>query len=140
MNIESEFGKELKALRQAVKAIPSDKWREGPDDYLIPVRLYYHTVLGLEWLPNEKDPEEHKRTRRYNLNWLGPVGPMPDQATALLDIDWLAGHIKNWLATTAMPEDEKLSKAVYFLRHTRYHLGELSAVMRLLGVERPEWQ
>ena len=140
MNIELEFDKELRALREAVKTIPANKWNEGLDDYLRPVRLYYHIFIGLEWFINEKDPEEHKRTRRYNLNWMGPVDEMPDQITALKDIDWLEEQIKTWLTTTAIPEDTKITKAVYFLRHTRHHFGELSAVMRLLGVERPKWE
>ena len=46
MDIGSEFRKELDALRQAIRTIPADKWRDGLDDYLIPVRLYYHIVLG----------------------------------------------------------------------------------------------
>jgi hypothetical protein len=140
MDIASEYAKELKALRQAVRAIPSEHWKEGLDDYLIPARLYYHIILCLEWLPNEKDAEEHKRTRRFNLNWLGSVGAMPDQDTALKDIDWMETHIRNWLATTTLPKDEVIARAVYFLRHTRHHLGELSATMRLLGVARPAWE
>lgn len=142
MDINAEFATELRMLRQAVEAIPESKWREPIDDYLIPVRLYYHIFLGLEWLTScfARDPEEHKRTRRYGMNWLGAVDEMPDQATALRDLAWIEEEIAKWSETVCRPREEKEAKALYFLRHTRQHLGELFATMRLLGVERPKWE
>ncbi|MFB3895040.1 MAG: hypothetical protein ACE14V_01940 [bacterium] len=140
MNIEPMFEKELKALREAVTLIPADKWKQGLNEYLIPARLYYHIFIGLEWFINTKDPEEHKRTRKYNLNWMDTVDPMPDQPTALKDIDWLEDRIKDRIATAAQSGEDLSSKAVYFVRHTRHHFGELAAVMRLLGIKRPKWE
>jgi hypothetical protein len=51
-------------------------------------------------------------------------------------------EVENWFDNWAAAEEDdggNLGKALYFLRHTQHHLGELGVIARLVGVEAPDW-
>ncbi len=144
--IRTAYDDSLWMLEDGIRRLPDEKWRQGPDDYLIPARIAYHIFKGLEWLINELPPEEFKRTRRYALNWLDSVAPMPSQADLLADLPWLRGQITIWLDQAEKLDPcsaegrAKAGKALYFLRHTQHHVGEFSIICRLVGCDSPEWK
>lgn len=144
---ELAFLASLQMLTEGIEKIPDHLWRqEHSDDYLIPVRITYHIFLGLEWFVSTVPPEEHRKTRRYNLDWTGPVDAMPDRQEMLADLEWMTGRIHEWFAAWMQEAAEgvdsspRMEKALYFLRHTQHHLGEFCAVARLLQQERPAWK
>ncbi|MHB9134702.1 MAG: hypothetical protein ACYDBB_26825 [Armatimonadota bacterium] len=143
--VKLSFLSSMQMLEDGIRKIPDSYWRQGSDDHLIPVRIAYHTFIGLEWLVTNLPEEEHRRTRRYNLNWQGPVADMPDRQVMLDDLAWMTGRIDDWFAAWEREAAEgvdttrRLKKALYFLRHTQHHIGEFSAAARLLGQERPAW-
>jgi len=125
--LESAYESTLHMLTDGIEKMPDDVWRKGADQYLIPVRIAYHTIIGLEWLATELPPEEHKHTRRYDLNWMGSVDEMPSREEMLQDIQWIRGRIDRWFEKWAQAEagsqggEERLGKALYFLRHSQHH-------------------
>jgi hypothetical protein len=136
----------MRMLEDGIRKVNDDVWKSGSDDYLVPVRISYHAMMGLEWLVNELPEEEHKLTRRYNLNWEGPVEPMPGRTEMLWDLEWLRGKVRGWFSTWEMANPDSVAfqtrykKALYYLRHTQHLVGEFSIVSRLLHVESPEWK
>lgn len=82
----------------------ADSWRQGRSDYLIPVRIAYHTIVGLEWFVTELPPDEHKKTRRYTLNWMGPVDDMPSWEEMRQDIAWI--ERRTFYGGMAVPPDQ----------------------------------
>ncbi len=133
-------------LEDGIRKIPDDQWRSGPDDYLIPARIAYHIFKGLEWLTNALPREEFLRTRKYQLDWLGPVDPLPSRDELLADLPSLQAKVMSWLDEAnkrdlSGPEGQELvSKALYFLRHTQHHIGEYSIIARLIHCDSPEWK
>jgi hypothetical protein len=132
-------------LEDGLRKIPDSHWRQGQNDHLIPVRIAYHIMIGLEWFVTTLPENEHRKTRRYNLDWKGPVEPMPERYLMLEDLSWINKRIVDWFAEWRQRESEEardgkqLKKALYFLRHTQHHLGEFCATARLLNLERPAW-
>jgi hypothetical protein len=136
----------LQMLEDGIKKIPDNAWRTGTTDYLIPVRIAYHTIIGLEWFATELPWDEHKRTRRYGLNWMGPVDDMPSRQEMLQDIAWIRDRIAQWFekrsaaGVESEQGQENVFKALYFLRHSQHHIGEFAASARLANAERPGWK
>ncbi len=139
------FDHTLQMFEDGIQKIPDECWRQGCSDFLIPVRIAYHIMIGLEWFVTVLPEEEHRKTRRYNLNWEGPVQEMPDRQLLLDDLAWIKGRIAQWFADwdqeVAEGKDHtfRLGKALYFMRHTQHHIGEFSAIARLLDLEGPAW-
>ena len=143
--IAEAFSQTLRMLEDGVQKIPDSHWRQGHGDHLIPVRIAYHIMIGLEWFVTILPEKEHRKTRRYNLDWKGPVGPMPERRLMLEDLSWINKRIVDWFAEWGRKASEgandsrQLKKALYFLRHTQHHIGEFCATARLLNLERAAW-
>jgi hypothetical protein len=139
------FDETLRMFEDGVQKIPDDRWRQGSGDFLIPVRISYHIIVGLEWFVTALPEDEHRNKRRYNLNWKGTVDGMPDRHLMLEDLAWMHKRIVEWFADWKRELVEgadstfRLKKALYFLRHTQHHIGEFCATARLLDLERPAW-
>jgi hypothetical protein len=143
--IKSAFTETLQMFEDGIRKMPDNSWRRGTGDFLIPARIAYHIMIGLEWFVTSLPEDEHRRTRRYNLNWKGPVKDMPDRQVMLNDLAWMKGRIFDWFSNWERESSDSkdrpstIGKALYFLRHTQHHIGEYSATARLLDVERPTW-
>lgn len=136
----------IQMLKDGIGKIADEYWRQGTIEYLVPVRLAYHIIAGLEWLVTILPPEEHRKTRRYGLDWQGPVDKMPSRQEMLQDVEWIAERIDEWFdqwvqdANDETRNQDRLGRAIHFLRHTQHHLGEFGAAARLLGQERAKWK
>jgi hypothetical protein len=143
--IDSAFNNTLQMFEDGIRKTPDEYWRQGSGDFLIPVRIAYHIMIGLEWFVTSLSEDEHRKTRRYNLNWEGPVNDLPDRKLMLDDLAWMNGQIVEWFADweRELAEDKndafRIEKALYFMRHTQHHVGEFSAIARLLDLEGPSW-
>ncbi len=143
--IAAAFRETLQMFEDGIHKIPDEYWRQGSGDFLIPARIAYHIMIGLEWFVTSLPEDEHRKTRRYNLNWKGPVKDLPDRQVMLEDFAWISGRILEWFSDWERESVEgvehpfRLNKALYFLRHTQHHVGEFSATARLLYLERPSW-
>lgn len=139
------FGQTLCMLEDGVRKVPDEHWRQGNGDFLIPVRIVYHIMIGLEWFVAELPEDQHRKTRRYNLDWKGSIDEMPDRPGMLDDLGWIGKRIDDWFAKWRAESVEgaassfRLRRALYFLRHTQHHVGEFCAMARVLGLERPAW-
>lgn len=94
--LESAYESTFQMLTDGIEKMPDDACCRGADQYLITVRIAYHTIIGLEWLATELRPEEHKHTRRYDLNWMGSVDEMRSRGEMLQDIQWIRGRMDRW--------------------------------------------
>ncbi len=147
--IEHAYLMSIRMLEDGINKVPDAQWRDGVEEHLVPVRIAYHILMGLEWLISTVPPEEHLRTRRFQLqharHGLAPLDTLPDRQTLLDHLVWMTDRVREWCADwdqQAAGQDSafRLRKALYFLRHTQHHLGEFSAAVRLLGLERPAWE
>jgi hypothetical protein len=74
--LDNAFASTLEMLKDSIDKLSDDEWRSRTDDCFVPIRIACHIIVGLEWLVTDLPPEKHKKARRYNLNWLGPVEEM----------------------------------------------------------------
>jgi hypothetical protein len=132
------FNHTLRMFEDGIRKVPDEYWRQGISDFLIPVRIAYHIMIGLEWFVTPLSEDEHRKTRRYNLNWEGAVVDMPDRRLMLDDLAWMKERIAEWFAE-GEPRMSRFGKALYFMRHTQHHIGEFSAIARLLDLDGPSW-
>ncbi len=130
----------LDMLADGVRKTPIAHWRCGYDDYLAPARIAYHILKGLEWLTNELPRDEFFRTRRFSLDWLGPMEAMPEPDALLEDLEWVRIRVSDWLETPRPAGVPPLDKALYHLRHVQHHVGEYGVIARLMGFHEPEWK
>jgi hypothetical protein len=143
--IVTAFGQTVEMFEDGVRNTTDLCWRNGFSNFLVPVRIAYHIMIGLEWFVSSLPEQEHRKARRLNLNWKGPVEALPDRRALLEDLAWMNDRITEWFSdwkrtfTRGGDCSYQLKKALYFLRHTQHHIGEYSATARLLDLERPRW-
>lgn len=143
--IQRAFIASIQMLEDGIHKIPDSRWRHGDQEYLVPVRIAYHIIMGLEWLVSTLPPEEHLRMRRFQLGDTA-IDEMPDRQALLAEITWVTGRVEEWFfawsceVADGMDTTFRLKKALYFLRHTQHHIGEFSATARLMQLERPDWE
>ena len=138
-------------LRDTVRACPDDQWKAG-GEYLTPVRLAYHIIMAAERYVSALPAEEHKKVRRYGLNWLGPVDQMPERSELLADVTWIESAVESWIDDRGdngllEPGDLfphtgalALDTMLYLLRHSQLHIGEMIAELRIRGHYRDVWK
>jgi hypothetical protein len=132
--------------------VPDDHWATGEDDYLIPARQAYHTIMAAERYVSDLPSAEYMATRKYGLDWMGPAVEMPSKRELLSDLEWIQDKTKDWLERTGdegLLQKETLSpwagervldRALYLLRHTHHHLGELAAELKRRDIPRAPWK
>lgn len=148
--VEEAFLASIHMLQDGVGKIPDNRWREGCKEYLIPARIAYHILMGIEWFVSNVPPREHIATRHFHdknaAGELAPIETLPDRQQYLEDLSWITDQACVWFSTwkqeeaTGINNPFRLKKALYFLRHTQHHIGEFSAVARLMNLARPSWE
>jgi hypothetical protein len=139
-------------LDEAVHAIDGKGWQTGTPDHLVPARLAYHVLETADYYVHP-DLSAFEWSGRFGVDWeTAEAGELPDQSAIgayLHDVRlkvaaWLdAQDDSGLLAPDAVFHDEgmtHLDRALYVLRHTHQHIGELFAVLRERGIPRPGWR
>jgi uncharacterized damage-inducible protein DinB len=134
-------------FRDAISKLSDPQWRTSECDWLAPIRLAYHLVETAEFysLSSPKDGAEP-------LDWdSGATDQLPSQAQLLAYIDRVQPMVREWLTTCSdeaflSSETEfdwtggtRLDRAIYSLRHSQHHLGQINAELRRKGLPRGEW-
>lgn len=151
--LADQFRRQWSTLRESVNAVPDDQWRAGEHIHLVPARLAYHIFGGTEVYARSTSYEEFRRDRVFGGDWqVMGAEELPDRAAALRHIDALEKAVERWLSSL---EDEgllttndgfpwtgekKLGRALYLLRHTQSHMGEMNAELRRRGLPRGKWR
>jgi len=140
------------SLSDAVDALDVDAWRRvGPGD-LVPARLAVHILETADY---------YVAPDLTSFDWGGRFGidsetASPDEfpcKTALIAyLDEVQRRCVHWieqlgdeglLAPDHVFHDEgmcHLDRALYVLRHTHHHLGELFVLLRAWDLSRPGWR
>jgi hypothetical protein len=149
-SLKEQFDRGWRMVGATVWETPEDVWRTGGRDYLCPARLAYHIAETVEFYLSEQD--EFPFGRRFGGDWeqLPPERlPSREQAAAYLAevrrqaTDWLVRHDDaallgpnerhRWCGPTL------LDLALYVLRHTLHHHGEMNALSVLAGTDTDNW-
>jgi hypothetical protein len=146
-----QFGRTWQELRDAIIKTPSEEWRRGETDYLVPARLAYHIVRTADIYATHRGYEENKPHRRYKLDWEGPVEALPERDEIFTFANECEAMIREWLISLGdggLMEEEtqypwtgerKLGRALYLLRHSQWHIAEINTLLRARGLEPGIW-
>jgi hypothetical protein len=151
--LAGQFRRQFASLREMLAGMPPGQWREGDTAALVPARLAYHVLAGAELYARSSTYEEYAARRRYGDGWLTmPPEQLPDTDAAATAIDQMAASVAAWLEglsdETLLAFDDafpwtgatRLARAMYLLRHSQNHIGELNAELRRRGLPRATWR
>lgn len=137
-------------LRAAISRLSDAQWHQSECDWLAPVRLAYHIVETAEFYSGGS-PDGYK-WGSLGGDWEGsPAADLPSQKQMLDFIDRVQPAVRKWLVEcddasflSAEPVFQwtgstRLDRALYSLRHSQHHLGQINAELRRKGLPRGEW-
>jgi hypothetical protein len=150
--IVKQFDAAWDMLSEAVRVMDEQDWRAGAPSHLVPARLVYHVLETADYYMHP-DLSAFEWGERFGVDWeTANAGGLPDQDTIAeyrLSVSskvaaWLKSHgDSGLLEPDAIFYEEGmtyLDRALYVLRHTHQHLGELYAVLREREIPRPGWR
>ena len=151
--LRDQFQRQRAAIRDVLASVPEDQWKAGSTPPLVPARLLYHILSGTEVYARSTSYEAYLLERRFPEDWqLMQADALPDRSTSLACVDVMEKQTVRWLNELAdeglLSSDEgfpwtgssKLGRALYLLRHTQNHIGELNSELRRRGLARGKWR
>jgi len=135
-------------IEKVVNLFPDDLWwREGIDDMMmVPAFLAHHTIWCMSYghllnIRKEKIPNEPYIPRYKDWPWKPDYQreylPSKSQLLVLLnDIREYTSSVYGKMDNEGYLKGDKpiLSKVVYTVAHTRYHLGQLGQILKENGI------
>ena len=137
-------------LRDAISQLSDEQWRASECAWLAPVRQAYHLVETAEFYGGET-------SKGYKFGSLGgnweesPAAELPAQQQVLELIDRVQPRLRRWLTECSdsdfLAEETdfqwtggtRLDRALYSLRHSQHHLGQINTELRRRGLPRGKW-
>lgn len=143
-----QFERSWRMLEEAVESFSAEEWRTGEVDYLTPARLSYHILETAEFYSGES-AEDFPWGHRFGCDWEGAEREaLPTQADVLAYLADVRLQVETWLTSADLlatddaftwPGDIVLDRAVYLLRHTHHHVGEMWSEIKRRGHDLPNW-
>jgi hypothetical protein len=150
--LKDQFQRQWKTLRDLVSDLPDEQWKTGEIFHLVPARLIYHILAGTEVYARSTSYEEYKSRQIFTLDWeVAPSEELPARNKTIAHIENMQKAVGAWLESLGdeglVESDEgfewagsrKIGRAVYLLRHTQNHIGELNSELRRRGLSRGKW-
>jgi hypothetical protein len=152
LELKEQFQRQWKTLNELVAGLPDVQWKAGELVYLVPARLIYHILAGVEVYARSSSYEEYKSHQIFTLDWdKASLEQLPSRQNIIECMQDMAAIVGGWLDSLGneglLANNEgfewtgprKLGRAVYLLRHTQNHIGELNSELRRRGLPRGKW-
>ena len=150
--LKGQFRRQWKTLRDLIANIPDEQWMTGELVHLLPGRLVYHILAGTEVYARSTSYEEYKSHQVFALDWqVAPSEQLPSRQKTITYIEDMDKVVDGWLDSIGdegllslnegfeWTGSRKIGRAVYLLRHTQNHIGELNSELRRRGLNRGKW-
>ncbi|MBT5874956.1 MAG: hypothetical protein HOH43_16175 [Candidatus Latescibacteria bacterium] len=156
-SIDAQYENAWTMLCETIEAFRQQDWRSADFSYLTPARLAYHTIETVDFYAR-RNMSEFVWGHRAGIDWESTdADRLPDQIatleylgdTRVANSEWLQSiasigtQTGGLLAPDVQFHEEGmcyLDRALYVLRHTHQHMGELAAELRRRGLPRPGWR
>jgi hypothetical protein len=138
-------------FRMTVGRITDAQWHTGEHAGLVPARIAFHALQWADYYV-QTDPGAFDPKARFGVDANDDPATLPDRAAIRTYLDEIAARTDVYLRgldDAALLSEETLfpwtgttvmERVLYTFRHTTYHLGELSYVLRLHGATTTEWR
>ncbi len=151
--LKEQFHRQWGTLHDVIDGLPEEQWKVGDIESLVPARLVYHILAGTELYDRSTTYEEYRSRQRFTLDWqAAPAAELPGRAAILELLEHLREGTDEWLESLGddglAADDEgfpwtgkkKIGRAMYLLRHTQNHIGELNSEMKRRNLPRGKWR
>jgi len=139
-------------LGEAIAAVEEPGWRSGDSAYAVPARLAYHAIETADYYMHP-DLAGFEWAGRFGVDWkVEDFRALPGKDDILEYLDAVRTKVEQLLEARSdmglLAPDEvfhqegmtHLDRALYVLRHTHQHLGELCSILRSRSIPRPGWR
>lgn len=143
-----QFVRSWQMFEDAVRQFPADEWREGAFAYLTPARAAYHIVETAEFYSGEI-PDTFQWGHRFGGDWEAmPAEDLPSPADVLAYLADVRPQVEAWVRDVDLLAPDPafgwtggafLDRALYLLRHTHHHVGEMWSELKRRGYKFPDW-
>jgi hypothetical protein len=152
--IARQFDIVWNTIDETIALIPDGEWAAGKEGTSIPVVQLAHVAaaIALYLPPPGKHWPDWCESESGDFWWDAGPDPWPSKDEFGRYCTGVKAEVATWLASlddAAMLEETLaddwrgnclLDLAMYVLRHSQHHLGDLFAEMRRRGIDRPKWR
>lgn len=149
--VRDQFERGWAMVRKTIEATPERLWRDGGIAHVCPARLAYHIAATVDFYTDDR--EEFPIAKRFGSNWdKAEAEKLPDRDEALQYIqdcerrmdEWLSSHSDESIADQNKSHPwcgkTEMDLALYVLRHTLHHHGEMNAIIVFNGDSSDNWK
>ena len=134
-----QYGHTWRVFERIVKDFDKDAWRHTGRGTTTPVRLAFHILQGVKYYIEDSATLLFVSGKSFESNWkTAPEEELPSQNDILVCINELKAKTEKWLAEMDFHAENrsfewagetKLGVVLFLLRHSVYHIGELSSLL-----------
>jgi hypothetical protein len=136
-------------IRETISGFSESDWINAGVDYLVPARLAYHIIETVEYYIGNRPSKEFDWGHRFGGGWREiETKSLPSQKDMLLYLEEVEKKLAEWINLTDFQEESRIFKhtgktllghALYVLRHTLDHHGEMNCLLYESGVKQINW-
>lgn len=141
--MKTEFIKQYahtwRIFERVVNAFDQDAWIHTGYGTTTPARLAFHSLQGVKYYIEDASTMIFASGKSFANNWeTATEAELPSQNDILDSMDELKGKTEAWLSAMDFAAENKsfpwagktkLGVVLFLLRHTLYHIGELSSLL-----------
>jgi hypothetical protein len=135
----SQYGHTWRVFARLVADFEPDAWLHTGRGAMTPARLALHILKSARYYMEDPVPMVFPSGRPFDCDWVSaPEEDLPSQADLLACIADLQARTQKWLAEMDFTGENtpfpwagatRMGVALFSLRHSLYHLGELSSLL-----------
>lgn len=149
--ILGQYNHAWKMFYLMVADFDKDSWTSTGCAYIIPARIAYHIIGGVNYYIENESTEHLPSGKKNDWNWENAlVQDLPTQADIRELIHIYKSKTDTWIknidcegynAKFGWTGSDKLSVVLFLLRHMEYHIGELNLLLHISkgGVANDNW-
>ena len=150
--INAQYKAAWNMLAETIEAFDDGGWRSGDSDYAVPARLAYHAIETADYYFHH-DLAAFEWAGRFGVDWeTSDTVRLPNRDAIQDYLVEVRDKTRRWIAAHGdvglLAPDEAfhtegmshLDRALYVLRHTHHHIGELFSILRARDITRPGWR
>ena len=135
----NQYGHTWRVFERIVKDFDKDAWHHTGRGTITPVRLAFHILQGVKYYIEDSTTLLFASGKSFESNWkTAPEEDLPSQNDIVACINELQAKTEKWLAEMDFHAENrsfewagetKLGVVLFLLRHSVYHIGELSSLL-----------
>jgi uncharacterized damage-inducible protein DinB len=134
-----QYGHTWRVFAGLVRDFDQDAWFHTGRGVITPARLAFHILKSIKYYIEDSSTILFSSGRSVENNWeTAQEEDLPSQADILACITELSAKTEEWLCAMDLNAENrpfpwagktKLGVVLFLLRHTLYHMGELSSLL-----------